>query len=209
MYLMLPAGDEPEIVRSAVEPGASILELGSGAGRVTRELVDMGYRVTAVDESAAMLAHVGGAETVLARIEDLDLGRTFDAVLLTSHLVNTDDRGQCASVLAACRRHVDDDGRVLIQRHDPDPSAWTPGRSRTATLGRVLVTGTILRREGTTVEGVVRYALDDGRAWTQHHRSEILDDEPFEAVLREAGLTLVRWLDPARTWALAEPRAQR
>ena len=52
---------------------------------MTHPLVALGHPVVAVDESPEMLARVRGAETVRARIQDLDLGRTFDAVL-ASHL---------------------------------------------------------------------------------------------------------------------------
>ncbi len=46
----------------AAGAGASILELGCGAGRVTHPLVALGHPVVAVDESPEMLAHVRGAE---------------------------------------------------------------------------------------------------------------------------------------------------
>src|SRR3984957_12072689 len=86
-----PEGWEAGIVHEAAGAGASILELGSGAGRVTHPLVALGHPVVAVDESPEMLAHVRGAETGCARIEDLDLGRRVGAVLLASHLINADD----------------------------------------------------------------------------------------------------------------------
>jgi ubiquinone/menaquinone biosynthesis C-methylase UbiE len=89
---------EPEIVHAAVPAGASILELGAGTGRVTHRLVALGHPVVAVDESAEMLARIRGAETVRARIEELDLGRRFDAVLLASFLVNTADHGLRAAL---------------------------------------------------------------------------------------------------------------
>jgi Trk K+ transport system NAD-binding subunit len=44
------------------------------AGRVTHPLIELGHEVAAVDESPEMLARVRGAQTVLARIQDLDLG---------------------------------------------------------------------------------------------------------------------------------------
>jgi ubiquinone/menaquinone biosynthesis C-methylase UbiE len=52
---------EPEIVHGAIPPGASILELGAGAGRMTRPLVTLGHPVVAVDESGEMLARIRGA----------------------------------------------------------------------------------------------------------------------------------------------------
>ena len=81
-------------------------------------LVSLGHQVTAVDNSAEMLANVRGAATVQAEIEALDLGRRFACVLLASQLINVGDR-QRAAFLATCARHVAPDGVVLIQRYDP------------------------------------------------------------------------------------------
>ncbi|HZD38445.1 MAG TPA: class I SAM-dependent methyltransferase, partial [Actinomycetes bacterium] len=91
-YATLTPGQEPAIVHQAIPQGASILELGAGAGRVTHPLLALGHPVVAVDESPEMLERIRGAETVLARIEDLDLGRRFDAVLFASYLVNVPDQ---------------------------------------------------------------------------------------------------------------------
>src|SRR5262245_60192668 len=64
LYAILPPGPDPDIIHGAIPAGAPILELGSGAGRVTRSLLALGHPVVAVDESPEMLAHVRGAETV-------------------------------------------------------------------------------------------------------------------------------------------------
>ncbi len=101
---MLPDFGEPAIVHEAAGPGASILELGCGAGRVTHPLIALGHPVVAVDESPEMLAHVRGAETVCARIQDLSLGRRFGAVLLASQTFTTtrlDEAGLTAALAAA------------------------------------------------------------------------------------------------------------
>ena len=132
-YALMPAFGEPAIVHDAAGPGASILELGSGAGRVTHPLIALGHQVVAVDESPEMLAHVRDAETVQARIEDLTLDRRFDAVLLASHLINADEPTR-STFLAACRRHVADDGCVIIQQHAPAGSP-RPGTPRTPVTG--------------------------------------------------------------------------
>src|SRR5450755_413595 len=74
-YALLRPGREPEIIhRAAGRAGASILELGSGTGRITDALVKLGHPLVAVDESPEMLARNHSAETVCARIEDLALG---------------------------------------------------------------------------------------------------------------------------------------
>ncbi len=56
LYRRLPADGEAEIVAAAVPAGGSILELGSGRAAVTHALVGLGYAVTAVDNSAEILA---------------------------------------------------------------------------------------------------------------------------------------------------------
>jgi SAM-dependent methyltransferase len=202
MYLLIPVGDEPDIVRKAVSPPADILELGCGVGRVTHALVERGYRVVAVDESADMLAHVAGAETVRSRIERLRLGRVFDAVTLMSHLVNTADVAQRDAFLRTCRRHLSPGGVVVIQRADPSPNAWVPGERRSTHLGSVTITARVDRRRGTIVDAVAEYSAG-AVTWLQPYRSEILTDEAFGAALARADLRLERWLDRRRIWAVA------
>jgi SAM-dependent methyltransferase len=206
MYLLLPAADEPAMVRRAVEPGGTLLELGCGVGRLTRALLEVGYRVTAVDESGDMLAHVEpspGLEIMQARIERLDLRRTFDGVLMASHLINTDDVAQRRAFLEACRRHLADERRVVIQRMDPASAAWEPGHHRSTRLGSVTITARTIARAGKLVDAVAGYVADDGRTWNQPYRAEILDDEDFERALGASGLRLDRWLNRERTWASA------
>jgi SAM-dependent methyltransferase len=58
LYLKLPYGGEVELFRSCIPGESSVIELGCGVGRITRELLARGYRVTAVDNSPEMLAHV-------------------------------------------------------------------------------------------------------------------------------------------------------
>ena len=67
-YARITARGEPGIVHDAVRPGASILELGCGTGRITHPLVALGHPVVAVDESPEMLAHVRDADTELAAV---------------------------------------------------------------------------------------------------------------------------------------------
>lgn len=89
LYAALGPLGEPELVHAAIPPGAAILELGAGAGRLTHALLELGHPVVAVDQSAAMLSHIVGAETVRGDIESLDLGRRFPVVLLASNSSTT------------------------------------------------------------------------------------------------------------------------
>jgi SAM-dependent methyltransferase len=57
-YPMIADAGEADIVPGAAGPGAPVLELGCGAGRATHPLMAPGHPVTAVGESAGMLAHL-------------------------------------------------------------------------------------------------------------------------------------------------------
>ena len=201
LYRLLPTLGEPELIHSAIRPGAEVLELGCGAGRVTRALVALGHPVVAVDESPEMLASVDAGEAVLSRIEDLDLGRTFPAVVLMSNLVNVGDDRQRGTFLEACRRHLDRRGAVLIERLDPGSVSG----SFTARYGPFAIE-VEQERVGDELSGVVVYSLPDGRHWTHRfERGRILDDEALGEELRAAGLELRRFLDPKRRWCEAVP----
>ena len=202
VYLRLPPGDEPGIVHGTVPRGAEILELGCGAGRLTHALVALGHPVVGVDQSAEMLRHVRGADTVLADIEGLELGRRFPVVLLASHLVNDADARR-AAYLATCRRHVEDDGSVLIQRLDPELD-WLAREGLEQERGGVSVTLRGVRLEGRTLAATAEYRIGE-EVWLQPFASRLLDDAELEAELRAATLRLVRFLDDERTWVLAVP----
>ncbi|WP_103353972.1 class I SAM-dependent methyltransferase [Amycolatopsis sp. CA-128772] len=199
VYLLLPPDGEAEIVHAAVSPGASILELGCGAGRVTHPLVDLGHEVVAVDDSPSMLAHVR-AESVCARIGDLELGRTFDAVLLASHLVNTPRVADRRAMLAAAKRHLRPDGRLIVQWHPPgwfDSAASGQG----GLLGEVTIELADVVREGDLLSATVQYAAR-GQRWHQEFtcRRLSLDD-----LLTSADFRLHTWLTADHTWFSGAP----
>ena len=201
-YALMPDFGEPAIVHEAAGAGASILELGCGAGRVTHPLVALGHQVVAVDESPEMLAHVRGAATVCARIQDLSLGRRFGAVLLASHLINADEQTR-AFFLDVCRRHVADDGCVIVQQHSP---AWfLTARDNEMTRDGVLFRmRDVSRPAPNLVSATVEYVAGDQR-WTQKFTSTRLDDSELAAALATAGLRLDRYLTENRSWFRAVP----
>ncbi|MGW1651676.1 class I SAM-dependent methyltransferase [Streptomyces atratus] len=205
LYRRLSVGDEPEVITAAVPAGARILELGCGAGRVTHPLIERGFDVTAVDESAQMLEHIRGARTVQSPIESLDLGdETFDVVMLASFLVHTSEHRVRDGMLRACRNHVKDGGAVLIQREGADYHTNLP-RERVDPGG---YTVRIVSAEpvGDGVDSVhAEYLFDDAR-WTQTFLSRELSKEQFEGYLEAAGLTVDRYLTDDGIWVRALPK---
>ena len=201
LYSRLPVGNEPEVIAAAVPEGAHILELGSGVGRVTHALLERGFTITAVDESADMLDRVHGARTICAQGENLDLGETFDVVMLASFLVHAGDLDVRRGMLRACARHVAKDGCVLIQREGEDYHSNLPRE-------RVDPTGFTVRMVssdpvGDGVHSVrAEYVFPDA-VWTQTFLARPLTTEQFEQALAEAGLEVDRYLTEDRIWVRA------
>ena len=204
LYAMLPARAEPQIIHGAAGPGASILELGAGAGRVTHPLLRLGHEVVAVDESPEMLERIHGAETVHARIETLDLGRRFDAVVLASHFINAPDREVRRTLLRVCRRHVRDGGCVVLERHEPE---WfdTAAPSERDLDGITVRLRDISRPRPGLLTATVEYQAGE-RVWTQTFTTGRLDDQDLAADLDATGLALDAFLTEDRTWIRAVPR---
>jgi SAM-dependent methyltransferase len=203
LYRRLPAGSEPEVIEAAAFPGAGILELGCGAGRITHPLVARGFHVTAVDESAEMLARVKGARTVCSAIEALDLGERFDVVLLGSCLVHAPDPAVARGLLASCARHVKPEGIVLIHREGMD---WHDNVPRSGALGDGVVRVTRSDEVRPGVRSVhVEYDLPDAR-WTHTFQSRPLSQAAFEALVQEADMIVDAYLTGDRTWVRCRPR---
>src|SRR5215471_16332786 len=85
------------------EAAAPVLYLGIGAGRLAVPLAAAGVELVGVDAHPGMLdrlrRRLPDAELVLARIEDLDLGRRFPLVMSPSSILGDPSR------LAVAARH--------------------------------------------------------------------------------------------------------
>lgn len=201
LYSRLPVGNEPDIVAAAVPAGVRILELGCGVGRVTHPLLERGFTVTAVDESPEMLERVRGARTVCSPIEDLDLGETFDVVMLASFLVHAGDVEVRRALLRSCVRHLAADACVLIQREGENFYTDLP-RERVDPGG---FTARIVSAEpvGDGVNSVLaEYEFPDA-TWTQTFLARPLTRQQFTEALAEVGLTVDRYLTEDGIWVRA------
>jgi SAM-dependent methyltransferase len=213
VYLRLPTRGEPELIASALRPGASVLEIGCGTGRLTHPLVELGFRVTAVDNEPQMLAHVRGAETVLADAASIELGRRFDCVLLASHFVNdADDRGRRA-LLAACARHLAaDDGGTgkagTASRRHRERRLDDGGTGKAGTASR-------RRREGRLGGVLLAEAYPPDLEWVPGRESKLGDvvvrlaeadrDGDLVSATMEYELDGRRWRQPFTACILDEP----
>ena len=200
IYLALPADPDLQFVRSAVSKRCSVLDLGAGVGRLANPLATDGHRVVAVDNSPEMLAHVHGPTTVVADIWSLDLSERFDVVLALSHLVNSVPRERRIQLLEVCRRHVRDDGRVVVQRHPP---TWITVEGR-GELGGVTIHLHDIERHAEYFAAATTYEVD-GQSWTQRWEAAIVDDVELTALAKATGFTISDQLDEAGAWVVLAP----
>ena len=202
LYRLLEAADEPELIDREMPEDAEILELGAGSGRITRPLISLGRRVVAVDFNPEMLDLIEGAETVLSRIEDLDLGRTFGGVLLMSNLINQSDRDARLALLRAMQRHLSTHGVALIERYDPE-AGEDPTPTEHERYG-ITIRAFDIRREGKLLYQKIEYdAGIRGRWLVDLQGARILTDDEMLADLAAAGLRLLRWIDEQHRWLAA------
>jgi SAM-dependent methyltransferase len=203
-YALLPTFGEPEIVHAAVPPGASILELGVGTGRILRPLAALGHPVTGVDDSTDMLARSPDLATVCSPIGSLRLDRTFDVVLLASTMINADP-GTRAGFLATVRQHLSDDGIAVFQQQSPD---WfetvgqaEPVRDDPGGIRRVIRSA---RWEPPRMHAEIEYQVN-GNVWTHAWTSYRIGDEELASDLAAAKLRFGDWLTEDHVWFTARP----
>ena len=100
----------------AYEP-ATVLDAGCGTGRVAIELARHGIEVTGVDVDESMLATARRLAPdltwVVSDLTGLDLGRTFDVVVMAGNVPLFTPPGTESALVAGVARHVAPGG-VLI-----------------------------------------------------------------------------------------------
>ena len=96
---------------------ATVLDAGCGTGRVAIELARRGVDVVGVDVDASMLATARRLAPEIAWVERdlaaLDLGRTFDVVVMAGNVVLFTAPGAQGDVVAGAARHVAPGGALV------------------------------------------------------------------------------------------------
>jgi SAM-dependent methyltransferase len=207
--LRLPATGEPELIHAAIPAGASVLDLGCGTGRIAGPLVALGHPVTGVDNGSGMIAALpAGVDGIVADARTVRVGRSFEAVLLASHLVNDPEAGPDFVTTAAA--HLEPGGVLVGETYPP---GWDPAASvgRETRLGDARIKVMRATVEGGVLEADVDYGVD-GRMWQQSFRARLLGEDGLRRLLVERGLAFERWLErpgwfvARRTGPAAQPR---
>lgn len=200
IYAASPSAGEAEIVHRAIRARGTVLELGCGAGRIAEPLARLGHGVTGVDDSVEMLRHLDLARAVVAKIEGVDLGEAYDAVVLASTLINTYDVEQRSAFLAAARRHLAVGGPLVVQRHPPgyrpvEGATWQSGPVRLQLVN-------VVDHGGRVFSATVVHQLADIVA-EQDFSFRVLDDQALGQILRDAGFGRMQALTVDGRWVAA------
>lgn len=166
----------------------------SGAGRLAQALAELGVPI---DDIRQLVIDPDDSPEAFDACE---LGRTFDVVVLGSHLVNNPDGERRAAFVALAARHLAASGRLFLEHHPMDwaetaePTRPTPG----ATVGMVDV-----RRHPPLVSAVSVYDAG-GRIVRQPFTALVLSEANLDAAL--AGADLARAARRSPTWLEAHRR---
>lgn len=203
--------DIPLWQRLASSYGGPILELGCGPGRVLLSLARAGYRVTGVDDDAAMLARArsktraqfqGRVGLVLADIRTLPFRGGFGLAIAPCHTIAYFDDPGAAACLRSAERALDFGGGLALDLPSPKLEGIEEATGLVDTFHEPqhdteVQVSAQQRVEPDTRRVHVVWAYDemlpDGRveriekALTYHLRSH----EQIEALLDQAGFELV------------------
>jgi SAM-dependent methyltransferase len=116
---------------------SSVLDAGCGTGRVAVELARHGIDVVGTDRDASMLATARrlapDVEFVECDLTALDLGRTFDVVVMAGNVPLFTPSGTESALVAGVARHVSVDGLLVagfslgrgypVEAYDADAAA--------------------------------------------------------------------------------------
>lgn len=108
---------EAALFARLVPAPARVLDAGCGTGRIAVRLDELGYDVVGVDVDATMLDHARTAAPALdwrhADLATMDLGRTFDAVLVAGNTIPLLEDGTLAAACERLAAHTDPGGAVV------------------------------------------------------------------------------------------------
>ncbi|OZM72633.1 SAM-dependent methyltransferase [Amycolatopsis antarctica] len=126
MYPTMETPATVDFIASLVEPGARVIELGAGTGRVAIPLADKGFDVHAVEVSPLMLEKLHERDpekkvtTIRADFTKLDLEGTFDhCYVVCNTLFMLVDPEQQIETMRKVGEYLPSGATLLVEVYDP------------------------------------------------------------------------------------------
>jgi SAM-dependent methyltransferase len=152
----------------------SVLDAGCGTGRVAIELDRRGLEVVGVDLDPTMLATARqkgpGITWVQDDLAEVDLARSFDAVVMAGNVMIFVDPGTEGPVLANMARHVADGGLVVAG------FSLLPGHLDLPTYDRLAAAGGLVLADRFSTWDRLPFGAGSDYAVSLHRREGVRDD---------------------------------
>ncbi len=116
---------------SYLQPGAHILDAGSGVGRDTKTFLEMGFKVSAFDASEEMVkmsTEYTGVQTRLLKFEDMDYENEFDGIWACASLLHV-KKEDMEDVFRRLSKALKPNGILFVSFKDRDEDYEKDGRT--------------------------------------------------------------------------------
>ncbi len=202
-----PTGDYDFYVKLAGDKPLTILDMGSGTGRLSLKLAARGHRVTGADPAPGMMLAARekpGAEQVTWVASDaanLALATRFDLIVMTGHVFQVFlEDAEIVAALTNLRRHLAPGGRIAFETRNPlvrEWDSWTPELTReqivVPDVGPVIVQYEVTGADDRYVHFDTQYDFGGGDIVLAPTTLRIMDQPTLARLLGESGLTPHRW----------------
>jgi len=177
----------------------TVLDLCCGTGLMASELIALGYRVSGVDASAAMLAHARrllGPDVVLRReaLPQLTIDAVFDAAVSTLDSLNYLTPAELRTALTALRSRIRPAGWFVFDVHTDamlEFAATNPVVEGVAGGKRFTITN-VVNFDARVCESQIDVVRESDRdAFTERHVQHFFTDGQIRGALADAGFEVL------------------
>lgn len=175
-----------------------VLDIGCGTGIITDAIAARGHVVVGADPSPGMLAvartkpNADSIRWIESDAQSLDLGETFDLIILTGHAFQAlVEDADIQAAAAAMKRHLAQGGRVVFESRNPVidwPARWALAGKLDTPQGIVRITREYLGSTDDCMTFDLRYVFSDSLELVSHSKLRFADLETINALFRASGL---------------------